>query len=275
MRTIPAAMKNYLAERVTYFVYCWKITLFHGTVLGFTNHQQDLTIDGVVYASEEGVSKTAITFSERLAPDNIDITGVIEEIQMLKQEIINGRFDGADIDIFVVNYQDLAAGKIDLASYNVGDIQAKRNEYTFNVRGQSQKYKQTFGRTYTNSCYLDFGEAKCGVTPTSAAGTVTSVASQRKFTASAMGQAAGFFDFGLFVWDAGGNKGVNSRVKAFTSGGVIELGLPMLAPIAIGDTFTVQNGCGKLISHCKGYSNIVNYRGFNHIPGIDKIQRRV
>jgi uncharacterized phage protein (TIGR02218 family) len=43
------------------------------------------------------------------------------------------------------------------------------------------------------------------------------------------------------------------------------------APIAIGDTYTIREGCDKNFSTCKNkFSNHLNFRGEPHIPGIEK-----
>ncbi len=276
MRQVSPAMKQYLQERVLHLVYCWKITLFDGTILGFTNHQKNISFEGVVYRSEEAVSKTAITFSERLAPDNIDISGMIKEVQILESELLAGRFDHADIEIFLVNYQDLSAGKIPLSSYNIGEVKVERGEYQFDIRGKSQLYKQVSGRSYTNSCYLDYGSAKCGATDkVTLTGSVTSMVNSKVFSDSSKNQAANFFNEGILEWTSGSNKGVKMRVKAFANT-QFTLALPMLMPVSVGDTFTVSNGCGKLLRHCRDdHNNVINYRGFDHIPGEDKVRRRV
>jgi uncharacterized phage protein (TIGR02218 family) len=48
----------------------------------------------------------------------------------------------------------------------------------------------------------------------------------------------------------------------------------MPEPIAAGDTFIVTAGCDKRFETCRDrFNNIVNYRGFPHIPGNDFVTR--
>ena len=45
-------------------------------------------------------------------------------------------------------------------------------------------------------------------------------------------------------------------------------------PIAAGDTFTVTAGCDKQFATCHDrFDNVVNFRGFPHIPGNDFVVR--
>ena len=44
----------------------------------------------------------------------------------------------------------------------------------------------------------------------------------------------------------------------------------MPEPVAAGDSFTVTAGCDKQFQTCHDrFNNVVNFRGFPHIPGND------
>ena len=48
----------------------------------------------------------------------------------------------------------------------------------------------------------------------------------------------------------------------------------MPEPIAAGDTFVVTAGCDKRFATCRDrFDNVVNFRGFPHIPGNDFVMR--
>jgi len=54
--------------------------------------------------------------------------------------------------------------------------------------------------------------------------------------------------------------------------GQIDLQLEMPHPIVVGDTFKVVAGCDKLVKTCGDkFSNIINFQGFPHMPGRDKL----
>jgi uncharacterized phage protein (TIGR02218 family) len=49
-----------------------------------------------------------------------------------------------------------------------------------------------------------------------------------------------------------------------------ELWQAMPEPVAAGDSFTVTAGCDKQFQTCHDrFNNVVNFRGFPHIPGND------
>jgi uncharacterized phage protein (TIGR02218 family) len=55
---------------------------------------------------------------------------------------------------------------------------------------------------------------------------------------------------------------------------VLELWQAMPEPFAAGDAFTVTAGCDKRFDTCRAkFDNVVNFRGFPHIPGNDFVAR--
>jgi hypothetical protein len=78
---------------------------------------------------------------------------------------------------------------------------------------------------------------------------------------------------GKLTWTSGANTGATMEVKTVSSSG-ISLVLPMSNNISIGDSFYVSSGCDKNFNSttgCSHYNNRINFRGYPHIPGIDKI----
>jgi uncharacterized phage protein (TIGR02218 family) len=70
---------------------------------------------------------------------------------------------------------------------------------------------------------------------------------------------------------SGANSGISMEVKEYTQGRMI-LALPMPNAITIGDNYTIQRGCDKTLTTCRDvFSNVVNFRGEPHVPGIDKM----
>ena len=48
----------------------------------------------------------------------------------------------------------------------------------------------------------------------------------------------------------------------------------MAYDIAAGDTYTLAPGCDKSLETCRDvYANVVNFRGFPHVPGTLEVLR--
>jgi hypothetical protein len=103
-------------------------------------------------------------------------------------------------------------------------------------------------------------------------GTVTAVTDRSNFADSALTEPDGWWSLGAIAWLTGNNAGRSMEVKESTSaGGLFEIYLPMVSDIQVGDTFTVQTGCGKLVEDdCRDkFDNINNARAEPFISGLD------
>jgi hypothetical protein len=107
----------------------------------------------------------------------------------------------------------------------------------------------------------------------SLSGTVTGATSLTTFADTSLTEADGFWALGKVVWLTGDNAGRSMEVKESTStGGVIQLYLPMPNTIQTGDTFTIEAGCARLINDClTKYDNVNNARMEPYIPGTDAL----
>jgi hypothetical protein len=75
------------------------------------------------------------------------------------------------------------------------------------------------------------------------AGTVSSVATDRSFTATGISVVADYFGEGMLTWLTGDNAGQRMRVRSDNGSGTIVQHDPCLDPILAGDTFEISVGC--------------------------------
>ena len=80
-----------------------------------------------------------------------------------------------------------------------------------------------------------------------------------------------WFNYGVVQWETGLNAGIGMEIKDYTSTSArVELFLPMRRVIAIGDKIRLFPGCPRYLAICLSkFDNVINYRGFPHVPGND------
>ena len=76
MRDIPAALLAHLGLEVTTLATCWQLTRKDSTVFRYTDHDDDLVVDGGTYRADTGFTRSAVDFKITLAVNNSDITGI-------------------------------------------------------------------------------------------------------------------------------------------------------------------------------------------------------
>jgi uncharacterized phage protein (TIGR02218 family) len=248
------------------------LTLRDGTVIGITDHDKDLTYDigggDLTYDSGTGILSSDISLSCGLDADNFEVTGPIADTVTL-EGILGGRFNRAQVKLFQVNWKNLTAGAIKLLSGNVTEARVEGGRFIFEVRSDKDRYNQTVGRTITNNCDADFADGvRCFATATEVVGTVTAVTDAMRFTVSFTGSYANdFFNKGTVIGLTGDNTGTTVEIEDWTAAGAIILFTPLADAPAIGDTFTVRNGCGKSRADCMAFNAIQWFRGYPEVPG--------
>jgi len=274
VKTVSSALAQHLAGEVTTLATCWQITRRDGVVLGFTDHVRNLEVDGVTYKAASGYTRTAIRSTADLAVDNLDVESVFSDEGITEEDLRTGRYDFAEVRVFLVNYEDLAQGTLKLRRGWLGEVTIRDGMYVAELRGMTQRLQMTVGEVYAPDCSADLGDARCGVdlTALEESGTVTAVMSTTVFETSLV-QATGWYDGGELAWTSGANAGQTIAVRSWDAvAGTLSLFLPALYAMQAGDAFTIRPGCDKTFVTCQAkFDNAVNFRGFPHVPGNDQV----
>lgn len=273
MQTIPTALATHLASEVTTLATCWSITRKDGVALYFTEHDRDVMVDGHTYQAADSMAVSALSSSIGLAVDNLEFEGMLTATAITEADLLSGRYDHAEIRIFMVNYADPTMGKLDLKTGWLGEVTRQDGKFTAEMRGLSSHLQQVIGEVYTRNCRAQLGDARCGVNlaPYTVTGTVTAVEAAHAFSDSSKTQAADYFASGVVTFTSGANAGLSMEVREF-SNGRFGLFLPMPYALVVGTTFTAVAGCDKRIESCiSRFHNAVNFRGEPHVPGTDKL----
>ncbi len=77
MKSASTQLATHIASETTTLATCWKVTRKDGLVLGFTDHDQDLTVDGLLYQASTGYTRSAIHGIADLSVDNLDIQSAL------------------------------------------------------------------------------------------------------------------------------------------------------------------------------------------------------
>jgi len=279
--SVPAALQSHLDGGATTLSWCWRITRQDGQVFGFTDHDRALFFDGTTFESEAGLIPAEIRDSTDLSVDAQDAEGVLSSDRITETDIIDGLWDNAKVEVFRVNWQDVAQRFLRRRG-SLGQIRRGRVSFIAEVRSLAHVLNQPVGRTFMPTCDAALGDARCGVDLEAPAykgsGEVTGSQAGRTYAASGLGSfATSFFDFGTIEWLTGANAGrhvqVMRHVLIGTSAQLTLLDEPVRA-IEVGDTFEIRAGCDKQRATCRAkFGNILNFRGFPDIPGSNAILR--
>jgi len=275
MRALDPLFEAHLASGVTTLATCWRIARADGAVFAFTDHDRALVLGGETFEPDTGADGAALAARADFSVGNTEIDGLLSSERLDAAELQSGRFDGADIEIWRVNWQ-APDQRLLVMRGTIGEVRREGARFTAEIRGPAAALDETRGRLYQRHCDARLGDARCGVDLDAPAlrgeGTVTAIVDEARFSVSGLSLFAdAWFDMGALEWTGGANSGTRSHVKSYGSGS-IALFAPPGAAVAPGDLFVVRAGCDKSFATCAGkFANALNFRGFHLMPGDDVV----
>jgi uncharacterized phage protein (TIGR02218 family) len=274
MRAVSANLDTHLASDCATTCLCWKLRRRDGTVEGWTDHDEAVPWDGVDYLPLPAGAPSNYQQKAALAAANMELE--VNYGDTSAALIRAGYYDYAEVWTFRINWADPSQGIVRMAYGRLGEISMLKGQARADVRGLAQILSTQIGRIYTPECDASLGDARCkvNIAPYTHAGTVGTVTSNRQFTitGAAAGKAGDYYNYGRIAWLTGANAGLAMQIEDYNgTNDVVTLVEPMPAAVAPGDTASLVAGCDRRKESCVArFANIVNFRGFDRIPGMDK-----
>ena len=272
------AMKAHLAGGATTLARCFAVTRKDGLVLGFTDHDRDLNFDGITFRADSGLTAKAIQQATGLSVDNSEAFGALRSTAITEADILAGRYDGAEVRAWLVNWADPAVRVLQFRG-TLGEIVRSGGAFTAELRGLSEALNQPVGLIYHARCSAVLGDGRCGFDLSQPGYAeerpVETVEDGRVFRFAAMpGFEDRWFEKGRLVVLDGVAKGLVGSIKndraAGGGGREVELWQNLGAAPAQGDMVRIEAGCDRRAETCRlKFNNFLNFRGFPHIPGED------
>ncbi|NHB77960.1 DUF2163 domain-containing protein [Rhodobacter calidifons] len=267
----------HLASGSTTVCRAWTVRRRDGTVLGFTDHDRDVVIEGVVCRADSGLTARVLHQTTGLSVDNTEAYGALSSASISEADLLAGRFDGAEVRAFLVNW-DAPGDHIEQFRGHIGEVSRSGGAFKAELRGLSERLNRPFGMAYTPGCSAVLGDSRCRFD-----------LNQPGFTAEAtvhqVDDGAGYVLAGVSGFDDHWFEGGRLEILAGAAAGLfgvvkndrqenglrrIDLWQSIGAEVIAGERVRLRAGCDKRPATCREkFSNFLNYRGFPHIPGED------
>jgi len=268
-----------LAAELTTLAFCWRIARVDGVVLGLTAHDQPLTINGLAYAASPGMAPSAVALTDGIEVDTMEVTGALSAAAISAGDLAAGRFDGAAVTLFLVDWADPGLACQPLARGTLGTVTRALTErggsFTATLRGPTAAFEATAVELCAPECRAGLGDARCRVdlAPLTVMASVGASSDQALIgVAGVTGDLQRFVHGRLRPLD-GANAGLDAQVAAIVDSR-IALFEPLPFALASGTRLSLREGCDKRFASCAGrFGNAVNFRGEPHVPGGDILTR--
>jgi uncharacterized phage protein (TIGR02218 family) len=277
MKALDPAFATHLASGATTLATCWRITRSDGVVLGFTDHDQPLAFDGTAFLPAAGLDGGEA--SSRLGPQvsTGEVVGILSSDAIAEDDIVLGRYDGAVVETFRVNWRDPSVRDL-VSRATIGEITRADGGFTAELRSGQRALNVPQGRLYQSLCDATLGDARCGIdlgdSRYSAPATVGAIRDRYRLEVAGVGGFdEGWFGFGTAAWSTGRRTGLRDQVLSHARIGEADIfgfAAPVGDWVAVGDVLTAVAGCDRRFATCRDrFANVLNFRGFPHVPGND------
>lgn len=276
--TYPQALKDHLAGGATTLARAFAVTRKDGKVLGFTDHDRDLSFDGITFRAGSGMTAKAIQQGTGLSVDNTEAFGALRSDAITEADILAGRYDGAEVRGWLVNWADVSVRALQFRGH-MGEIVRSGGAFNAELRGLAEGLNQPQGLIFHARCSAVLGDGRCRFDLTQ-----PGYAEERVVETVAGGRVFGFADFAgyedrwfekgrfrVLTGKAAGLVGAvkNDRIRKGT-GREVELWQALGTAPAPGDMVRIEAGCDRRADTCRlKFANFDNFRGFPDIPGED------
>ena len=119
----------WLAGPLTSTAYGWRLERRDGVTLGFTSHDRDVELGGLILRASPGMMPSSIVESIGLDVDGLDVRGALTADAIRADDLSAGRWDAARLSIFLFDWTDPLAGVRMLAVGELGAISHTGNEF--------------------------------------------------------------------------------------------------------------------------------------------------
>lgn len=262
-----------LSDELTYLTVCWRLVRTDGIALGFTSHDQSLMIGGLLHEARPGMSSSAVVLGDGVGADDMDVAGALSASAITRTDLVTGRWDGAKLTVFLVDWRQPHAGQFDLAKGVLGDVSVGRGAdggFTATLLGPGSYLSASAVESCSPECRAELGDNRCRVSMRGR----ERIVRVSEFDAGSVrfdGITAADHVGGEIEFIDGVSAGMRFRLLANEADALLLSDQAFVAP---GDRVRVREGCDKRFTTCAGrFANAANFRGEPHVPGGDLLLR--
>lgn len=214
----------------------------------------------------------AISRTAGLEPHSGEVGGALSSDALDERDLSVGRWNGAFVQLRLIDWREPAQEPIILMSGELGDIGVADDAFTAELRGGAAKLDRPVCPSTSAECRAQFGDKQCRVdlAGRTMVATVVSAAGDRLTLDGPVDER---FLFGRLRYLDGANCGMATIILAVDGNELRVRDLPRGESMG-GERVELREGCDKRLETCATrFANATNFRGEPHLPGNDLLTR--
>lgn len=268
-------MPGWSEPDLTTIAFVWRIDRRDGVTIGFTTHDHDLMLDGLVCRAAPGMLPSAISAADGFDVTTLDVSGALTDDAITSDDLFAGRWDGAKVRLWAVDWSDPDDAPLLLTRGEIGDVGIEDGRFMAELRGPTALLEAPVTELTSPECRADLGDRRCRVdlAPLTIWSRVTLIENAATIRVGVSEAVDDAYRYGWLRWLDGPNSGLTSAVIR-SDGYRIELREPPPFAAEAGVRVELTQGCDKRLETCAArFGNAANFRGEPHLPGNDLLTR--
>ena len=165
MKQISGDLSAALAGEVVTLSLCWRLRRADGIVVGATDHDCDLIVDGVTYQPGVALEAGRFTQSSDLKPGRGAVGGALSIDAISDADLDAGLWDRCRVDVYRVDWTAPEHGGIPVWSGFLNEItRSATGVFEAELISLKAELERPVGRILQRRCDALLGDARCGVT---------------------------------------------------------------------------------------------------------------
>ncbi|HEY0115695.1 MAG TPA: DUF2163 domain-containing protein, partial [Allosphingosinicella sp.] len=156
-------MAGFLQRELSSAALCWRLERRDGVALGFTTHDRDLVIGGLVYRAAPGMLPSAVSVTDGFDQDNVDVKGALTSDAISAEDLKAGRWDGAALAIFMTDWSAPGAEMLHVARGELGEVSVTGEAFEAELKGPTAALERPVVEQTSPECRASLGDKRCRV----------------------------------------------------------------------------------------------------------------
>lgn len=162
MRDIPEELAARIDSGAATLCHVWLLRRADGVRMGFTDHDRDLTVDGLTCRAGSGWTAGAAEAQTGLGPGLAAASGGLDDASVNEADIRAGLYDQARVELWRVDWTEPAL-RVRLWTARIARLKRDGQAFEAELEGPMAALDRVVGRTYGRTCDAVLGDARCGV----------------------------------------------------------------------------------------------------------------
>ena len=162
MRSIPNELAARIESGAAGLCHAWVLRRADGVRLGFTDHDRDLEVEGVVCRAASGWTAGAAQSEVGLRAGAASVAGGLDDEAISDADVEAGRFDCAVVELWRVDWARPEL-RVRLWVGTLASIRREGGSFVAELAGPMVALERVVGRTYGRECDALLGDGRCRV----------------------------------------------------------------------------------------------------------------